>query len=44
MHFFYAMAMNPECQKKLQVELDGSIGNGRSPSFAEIENLPYFNA
>jgi Cytochrome P450 len=44
MHFFYAMAMNPECQRRLQEELDRSIGNGRSPSFAEIEKLPYFNA
>jgi cytochrome P450 len=40
----YAMVMHPEVQKKLHDELDHHIGEARTPSMAEIELLPYFNA
>ena len=43
-HFLYAMALHPEWQKKLHQELDATIGGGRAPSFAEIQELKYFNA
>lgn len=43
-HFFYAMALYPEWQKKLHKELDACIGNGKAPSYDEIQGLPYFMA
>lgn len=36
------MAMYPEVQCKAQSELDGVVGNGRSPEFED--NLPYIQA
>lgn len=43
-HFLYAMALHPDWQKKVHNELDALIGDGRAPSFSEIEGLNYFNA
>ncbi|KIM24701.1 hypothetical protein M408DRAFT_331670 [Serendipita vermifera MAFF 305830] len=43
-NLFYCMAMYPECQKLVHKELDGLVGKGVIPSFAEIQRLPYLNA
>jgi cytochrome P450 len=38
------MLLHPECQKKLQAELDAVNVDGRTTSMREIHNMPYFNA
>lgn len=43
-HFFYTMALHPEWQRKVQEELDSFVGDGRAPSFDEIQDLPLFSA
>ncbi|KAF8871725.1 cytochrome P450 [Infundibulicybe gibba] len=41
--FFYAMALNPEVQRKAQAELDTIIG-GRLPTYDDRESMPYIEA
>ena len=35
---------NPEAVRKAQEELDGVVGNSRTPTFADEKNLPYVRA
>ncbi|KAF8154968.1 OrdA protein [Crassisporium funariophilum] len=42
--FFLAMVLFPDVQKKGQAEIDSVIGNGRLPSLADQQHLPYINA
>ncbi|KZT23365.1 cytochrome P450 [Neolentinus lepideus HHB14362 ss-1] len=39
--FVLAMLLYPECQKKLQVEIDSVVGKDRLPTFADEDRLPY---
>lgn len=39
--FILAMLLYPECQKKLQAELDSVVGTNRLPTFADEDHLPY---
>ncbi|TFK49864.1 cytochrome P450 [Heliocybe sulcata] len=39
--FVLAMLMHPECQKKLQAEIDSVVGRDRLPTFADEDHLPY---
>ncbi|KAF8872237.1 cytochrome P450 [Infundibulicybe gibba] len=42
--FFYAMATNPDVQRKAQSEIDMVIGNGRLPEPSDRPSLPYIEA
>ncbi|EMD35958.1 hypothetical protein CERSUDRAFT_53073 [Gelatoporia subvermispora B] len=42
--FILAMALNPEKQKLAQAEIDAVIGEGRLPTLADRQDLPYVNA
>ncbi|PPQ81931.1 hypothetical protein CVT25_013779 [Psilocybe cyanescens] len=42
--FFYAMAANPDVQKKAQAEIDLVIGTKRLPTLADRGSLPYIEA
>ncbi|KAJ3571957.1 hypothetical protein NPX13_g5205 [Xylaria arbuscula] len=42
--FYLAMKMYPEVQKRAQEEIDRVIGNGRLPTIADRDYLPYVNA
>lgn len=44
LQFFLAMALNPQVQKKAQIELDAVIGDGGLPAFQDRQNLPYIEA
>ncbi|THU79223.1 cytochrome P450 [Dendrothele bispora CBS 962.96] len=39
--FILAMALNPEVQKRAQVEIDTVIGTGRTPAITDASELPY---
>ncbi|KAH9041234.1 cytochrome P450 [Lactarius pseudohatsudake] len=39
--FLLAMTAYPEVQRKCQAELDAVVGNGRLPTFADRDQLPY---
>ncbi|KAH6906697.1 cytochrome P450 [Coprinopsis sp. MPI-PUGE-AT-0042] len=41
---FIALANYPECQRKAQEELDGTIGTERLPKAADLPHLPYVRA
>ncbi|VDB83460.1 unnamed protein product [Peniophora sp. CBMAI 1063] len=40
----YAMLAYPECQKRVQEELDTVVGRARVPTFADLPELPYIHA
>ncbi|KAL0569127.1 hypothetical protein V5O48_012840 [Marasmius crinis-equi] len=42
--FFLAMGINPDVQKKAQLELDNVIGRGRAPDYEDRPHLPYIEA
>ncbi|KAF8869400.1 cytochrome P450 [Infundibulicybe gibba] len=42
--FFYAMAANPDVQRKAQNEIDAVIGNVRLPGSGDRPSLPYVEA
>jgi hypothetical protein len=42
--FLYNMVLRPDIQRKIQRELDESIGRGRLPTTAEAQNLSYLQA
>ncbi|KAF7346407.1 O-methylsterigmatocystin oxidoreductase [Mycena sanguinolenta] len=44
LHFFLAMAIHPEVQKKAQIEIDTVIGTHRLPDFEDRPSLPYIEA
>ncbi|KAF8880395.1 cytochrome P450 [Infundibulicybe gibba] len=44
MTFFYAMATNPEVQRKAQAEIDAVIGSERLPEPSDRSSLPYVEA
>ena len=41
---FLALALNPEAQRKAQLELDTVVGTDRLPSLEDCERLPYVSA
>lgn len=41
---FLALALNPEAQRKAQLELDAVVGSDRLPSLEDRERLPYVSA
>jgi cytochrome P450 len=43
-NFLYAMAVHPDIQRKVQVELDSVIGQGRLPHAGDRPTLPYADA
>ncbi|CAG8585722.1 14517_t:CDS:2, partial [Acaulospora colombiana] len=42
--FLYNMVLHPNIQRKIQKEIDDSIGRGRLPTTAEAQKLSYFQA
>ncbi|KAF8872243.1 cytochrome P450 [Infundibulicybe gibba] len=44
MTFFYAMATNPDVQRKAQDEIDAVIGTDRLPNSGDRSSLPYVEA
>jgi Cytochrome P450 len=40
----YALATNPDVQRKAQQEIDHVVGPGRLPDFGDFEQLPYIQA
>ncbi|KAF8895097.1 cytochrome P450 [Infundibulicybe gibba] len=42
--FFYAMAINPDVQRKAQREIDAVVGNDRLPEPRDRPSLPYVEA
>ncbi|KAF7346417.1 O-methylsterigmatocystin oxidoreductase [Mycena sanguinolenta] len=44
LHFFFAMAVHPDVQKKAQTEIDTVIGTHRLPGFEDRPSLPYIEA
>ena len=42
--FVLALLSYPECQKRIQSEIDTVIGSARMPNFADHEQLPYLQA
>ena len=44
MAFFLAMVLNPDVQRKAQMELDQVVGPHRLPDFADQPSLPYVDA
>jgi cytochrome P450 len=40
----YALATNPNVQRKAQQEIDHVVGRGRLPDFGDFEQLPYIQA
>ncbi|KAF8872241.1 cytochrome P450 [Infundibulicybe gibba] len=44
MTFFYAMAINPDVQRKAQDEIDAVVGNDRLPNLGDRSSLPYVEA
>ncbi|KAJ7639327.1 cytochrome P450, partial [Roridomyces roridus] len=42
--FLFAMAANPEIQRKAQEEIDRVVGQSRLPDYGDRELLPYVNA
>lgn len=44
MLFLYAMVLHPNVQQHAQRELDRVIGRSRSPTFADMPELPYLRA
>ena len=38
------MAMNPEVQKRAQMEIDTVVGTDRLPEFGDYGSLPYITA
>ena len=42
--FVLALLSYPECQKKIQIEIDTVIGSTRMPNLADFEELPYLQA
>lgn len=43
-NLFYQLLLHPECQRRLQVELDAAGADSRTLSFEEIRKLPLWNA
>ena len=41
---FLAMALYPQVQKKIQAEIDATVGPNRLPDFQDRPSLPYVNA
>ena len=39
--FVQAMVANPDVQKKAQAQIDGVVGEERSPNWGDYKNLPY---
>lgn len=39
-----AMSVYPAVQKRAQAELDAIVGPDRLPTYADLAQLPYFNA
>ncbi|KAF7374547.1 Cytochrome P450 [Mycena sanguinolenta] len=44
LHFFLAMALYPDIQKKAQAEIDAVIGTDRLPEFEDRPSLPFVEA
>lgn len=44
MIFVLAITLNPEVQRKAQVEIDSVIGSDRLPNMSDQDSLPYVNA
>ncbi|KAF8805683.1 putative cytochrome P450 monooxygenase [Phlegmacium glaucopus] len=42
--FVLALLTFPECQRRLQTEIDTIVGPGRMPNLADYETLPYMQA
>jgi len=42
--FVYAMAANPQMQRRAQEELDALTGDGRLPTLEDLPSLPYLEA